>query len=341
MSIEEKIAELLAESQAAQLAEEDKKSKKSEKEDEDEDEKEDDEDEKDEDLKEATDVNDPSKGSEQNPANKKNNVDKQEIGGKDKSSNVVNKGASAPEGSNIAGMKEDIDALINGEQLTEEFKEKAAVIFEAAVLNRVKQEVAKLDEAYHVRLDEEVESIKEGLVEKVDGYLGYVTEQWLEQNEIALEQGMKSDILESFVGGLRGLFEEHYIDVPEEKYDVLGSLEEQVNDLRTKLDEQFETSVELRKQLDGYQAAAVVAELSEGMVETDKERFVSLIEELDFDGIESFTKKAQIVRENYFVNKSVIKKTGNSVVTDTPVINEETNLDPLMKSYLSVLNNTK
>ena len=334
MSIEEKIAELLAESQAAQLAEEDKKSKKSEEEDEDEK-----DDEEDDDLKEATDVNDPSKGSEQNPSNKKNNVDKEEIGGKGKSSNVVNKDASAPESSNIAGMKEDIDALINGEQLTEEFKEKAAVIFEAAVLNRVKQEVAKLDEAYQVQLEEEVESIKEGLVEKVDGYLGYITEQWMEQNEIALEQGMKSDILESFVGGLRGLFEEHYIDVPEEKYDVLGSLEEQVNDLRTKLDEQFESSVELRKQLDGYQAAAVVAELSEGLAQTDKERFEALIEEIEFENIETFAKKAQVIRENYFANKSAPKKAGNSVVTDTPVLQEETVSDPVMKSYLSALNN--
>lgn len=280
-----------------------------------------------------------------NESNKKNNVDKQEIGGKTKSANVVNKGASAPEASHLTGsMKEDMEALTDGEDLSEEFKEKAAVIFEAAVLNRVKQEVAKLDEAYEHQLAEHVEEIKEGLVEKVDGYLDYVVEQWIEQNEIALESGMKSEILEGFVGGLKTLFEEHYIDIPEEKFDVLGALEEQVEDLSGKLDEQLESNVELNKQLSYFQIEQVKYEISEGLVDTDKEKFFALIEELDFDDVESFAKKAQTIRESYFTNKATTTVV-ESVVTDTPVsLTEEATtryVAPEMKGYLSVLDNLK
>lgn len=318
------------------------------------------------DIVEETDINDPSDGSEENPENKKNNVGNQTVGGKAKSANVVTKDASAPESSHIAGlntdggtkiegqnpdnarnvntMKEDIEALVEGEELTEEFKEKAATIFEAAVMSRVKQEVAKLDEAYERKLAEQAEVFKEGLVEKVDGYLDYVVEQWIEQNEIALESGMKSEILEGFVGGLKSLFEEHYIDVPEEKFDVLGALEEQVEELNSKLNEQLASNVEMNKQLSMFQIEQVKSELSEGLVETDKEKFFALVEELDFDGVESFAKKAQTIRESYFTNKATTHVV-ESVVTDAPVaLNEEAPtraIDPSIKGYLSVLDNLK
>ena len=239
-------------------------------------------------------------------------------------------------------IKEDVAALVDGEELTEEFKQKAATIFEAAVMNRVKQEVAKLDEAYEVKLAEQVEQIKEGLVEKVDGYLDYVVEQWIEQNEIALESGMKSEILEGFVGGLKSLFEEHYIDIPEEKFDVLGSLEEQVEVLTTKLDEQVASNVELNKELSTYQVAQIIADLTEGLVETDKEKFHALVEELEFDGVESFAKKAQTIRESYFTNKKATTSVVESVVTDTPVtLSEEKVVPAQMKGYLSLLDSLK
>lgn len=281
----------------------------------------------------------------ENEDNKKNNVDKQEVGGKAKTSNVVTKDASAPEASHIAGIKEDVAALVDGEELSEEFKEKAATIFEAAVLTRVKQEVSKLDEAYETKLAEQVEVIKEGLVEKVDGYLDYVVEQWMEHNEIALESGMKSEILEGFVGGLKSLFEEHYIDIPEEKFDVLGALEEQVEELSGKLDEQLASNVALNKQLSTYQIAQIVNSLSEGLAETDKEKFQALVEELEFDGVETFEKKAQTIRESYFTNKATAKAVVQSVVTDTPVaLNEETSVkitDPSIKAYVSALDKLK
>lgn len=278
------------------------------------------------------------------PNNKKNNVDKQEIGGKTKTANVVTKGASAPEGSHITGIKEDVAALVDGEELSEEFKEKAAVIFEAAVMNRVKQEIANLNEAYELKLQEEVEQITEGLVEKVDGYLDYVVEQWMEQNEIALERGIKSEILESFVGGLRSLFAEHYIDVPEEKYDVLGAYEQETTNLRSKLDEQVETNILLKKELEQYQINETVEDLAEGLVDTDKEKFFALVEELSFEEIDSFKKKAQTIRESYFTQKTTTNVVG-SIVTDTPVILQEEStarsVEPVMQGYLSVLDKLK
>lgn len=324
MSIEQKIAEILAESKTNQV-DEDKAAELDT-----------------EVVAEETSINEPSDGSEENPENKKNNVDSQEVGGKAKASNVVNKDAAAPEASHIAGIKEDVAALVDGEELTEEFKQKAATIFEAAVMNRVKQEVAKLDEAYEVKLQEQVEQIKEGLVEKVDGYLDYVVEQWMEQNEIALESGMKSEILEGFVSGLKSLFEQSYIDIPEEKFDVLGNLEEEVDGLKSKLDEQLAANVELNKQLAGYQVAQIVADLSEGLVETDKEKFHALVEELEFDGVESFEKKAQTIRESYFTNKATTKAVVESVVTDAPVVLTEEKVIPAhMRGYLSALDNLK
>ena len=313
MSIEQKIAEILAESRAAQIETEEV-------------------------VVEETDINDPSDSSEENEANKKNNVDQQEVGGKDKASNVVTKDASAPEASQLKGVKEDVAALVNGEDLSEEFKQKAEIIFEAAVMNRVKQEVAKLDEAYEQKLVEQVEQIKEGLVEKVDGYLNYVVEQWIEQNEIALESGMKSDILESFVGGLKNLYAEHYIEVPQEKFDVLGALEEEVATLKAQLDEQLETNVTLNQQVATHRVAEIVTELAEGLVETDKEKFYSLVEELEFEGVESFQKKAQTIRESYFTKKASTTIV-ESVVTDAPValIGEQV-VPANMRQYVSALN---
>ena len=294
-------------------------------------------------IDEAINIDDPSDGGEQDPYNKKNNVDQQQVGGRAKASNVVTKGASAPEASHLkASMKEDVEALIGGEELSEEFKQKAATIFEAAVMSRVKQEVARLDEAFEQKLTEQVEQIKEGLVEKVDGYLDYVVEQWMEQNEIALERGMKSEILEGFVAGLKGLFEEHYIELPEEKFDVLGALEEQTSTLEAKLTEQFEANVALRSELAQYQRMQVVDALSEGLAETDKEKLSSLAEELEFSDVESFEKKVQTIRESYFTTKATTKSVVESVVTDTPVtLTEEKVVPAHMRQYLSVLDNLK
>jgi len=275
-----------------------------------------------------------------NPDNAKNNVqdEKEAEGGTSKKPNVATKGAAAPEASNIAGMKEDMDALMNGEGLSEEFRAKATTIYEAAVMARVNTEVARIEEEFNTMLGEATEQVKEGLVEQVDGYLDYVVEQWIAQNEIALEHGMKSEILEGFVSGLKGLFEEHYIDIPEEKFDVLGSLEEQVEQLEAKLNEQLAANVELNKTVGSMKRSEIVAEAAEGLTDTEVEKFAGLAEELSYEDQESFKTKVQTIRENYFTTKA--QADVKSVVTDTPVdsLVEEKKLNPTMNAYVSMLN---
>lgn len=235
-------------------------------------------------------------------------------------------------------VQEDVDALVNGEELSEEFKAKATTIFEAAIVNRVKAEVAKLEEEFEAKLEEAAAKNQEGLVEKVDGYLGYVVEQWIKHNEIALEHGIKTEMMESFVGGLKGLFEEHNIDIPEEKFDLVGSLENEVSELQAKLDEQLAANIELTQSINEAVRESVIAEASEGLAETDKEKFEALAEELSFEDVETFTSKVQTIRENYFTN--VTSTNIESVVTDEPVVEdltEEVKLDPRMKAYVSAL----
>ena len=280
-----------------------------------------------------------------NAANNVQDEDEAAEGGPGKKTNAATAKATAGDQKPVrtaTSVKEDVDALINGEDLTEEFKEKAATIFEAAIVNRVKEEVTRLEEEFDARLEEAIAKNQEGLVEKVDGYLSYVAEQWIAQNEIALESGMKSEILESFVKGMKGLFEEHYIDVPEEKFDVLASLEETVLDLQAKLDEQVATNVELSKVINEATRESIIDDASEGLAETDKEKFFGLAEELAFEDVESFEKKVQTIRENYFTNK-VTSTIVESVVTDTPVesLTEEKAVDPSIKRYMSALNNIK
>ena len=233
-------------------------------------------------------------------------------------------------------VSEDVAALVNGEELTEEFKTKAATIFEAAVVTRVKQEVAKIEEKFEAQLAEQVETLKEGMVEKVDGYLNYVVEQWMTDNELALENGMKTEILESFVSGMKGLFEQHYIDVPEEKFDVVGDLQEQVDAVTAKLDEQLATNVELTKKINEMTRASAIAEATDGMADTDVEKFNALAEELSFEDVESFKTKLQTIKENYFGKKST--PIVESIVTDQPVqLDEEKSVDPVMAGYLRAL----
>ncbi len=238
-------------------------------------------------------------------------------------------------------MSEDIAALTNGEELSEEFKTKAATIFEAAVVTRVKSEIARLAEEFDAQLDEQVESIKEGLVEKVDGYLNYVVEQWMTDNELALESGMKNEILESFVSSMKGVFEQHYIEVPEEKFDVLGEMQQKTDAATAKLDEQLAANVALSKQLNEMKRAASITEFAAGMADTDAEKFKALAEELAFDEVDTFKAKLQTIKENYFGKKQTAPMV-QSVVTDAPVaLTEEVVHTPQMAHYLRTLSNMK
>lgn len=263
--------------------------------------------------------------------------DEDEVVMKKESKHKMKKEETETEDEMIIDVKEDVDALVNGEELSEEFKTKAATIFEAAIVTRVKAEVAKLEEEFEAKLEEAVAESKEGLVEKVDGYLNYVVEQWIAQNEIALEHGMKSEILEGFVGGLKGLFEEHYIDIPEEKFDVLGALEDDNAELKAKLDEQVAANVALNKTINEGKRDEIVKTAAADMTETEKEKFYGLAEELSFEDSETFEKKVKTIRENYFNGKSSTNV--ESVVTDSPVeeLKEEVKVDPQMAKYLNAL----
>ena len=230
----------------------------------------------------------------------------------------------------------DVAALINGEELTEEFKAKAATIFEAAVITRVKAEVAKIEEQFESLLAEKVEEIKEGLVEKVDGYLNYVVEQWMTDNELALENGMKTDIMESFIAGMKNLFMEHYVEVPAEKYDLVGELEEEVESTKTKLDELLADNVELSKQINEMKRVSSIEEFCTDLADTDAEKFKGLAEELAYEDADSFKTKLQTIKENYFGKKTAVGIT--SPVSDEPVqLEEDKFVDPIMAQYLKAL----
>ena len=238
-------------------------------------------------------------------------------------------------------VQEDVDALLFGEDLSEEFKVKAATIFEAAVMARVNAEVATLEEAFESRLVEQAELDKEEIIEKVDGYLGYVVEQWMSDNEIAIENGLKSEIFEGFVKGLKTLFQEHYIEVPEERFDVVGDLQEQVDFLEAKLDDSLAQNVQMMKELNEMTRNSVTGEFCSDMTDTEVEKFTALAEELVYEDAENFASKLQIIKENYFGKKPLVHV--ESVVTDSPVhLNEETkHVDANVARYLETFNRIK
>ena len=238
----------------------------------------------------------------------------------------------------------DVEALLNGEELSEEFKEKATTIFETVVVSRVKSELSKFKKELEESNAKSIDEAKESLVEKVDGYLSYVVEQWISENEIALESGMKSEILDGFIKGMKDLFAEHYVDVPEERFDLLGDAQEKVEELEKKLNEQLEANVELNKSVKEMEKAEVLSKASDGMAETDKEKFAGLTEDLSFEDKESFEKKVATIRESYFATKPS-KKNVETVVTDEPVqLEEETKKvsnDPKISAYADMLDRSK
>jgi len=236
----------------------------------------------------------------------------------------------------------DVDALMNGENLTEEFREKATAIFEAAVMSRVTQEVESLEEEFQDRLVEYYEGAKEEIVEKVDGYLNYVVEQWMNDNELAVTTGIKNDILEGFVSGMKNLFQEHYIEVPDEKLDLVAELQESVVILESKLDESLESNVTMSKYINYVERNTITEEFCKSMTDTEVEKFKSLAEELSFEDSDTYSSKLQIIKENYF-GKKPTAGTVQSIVTDSPVQLTESvqNIDPNVAQYLETFNRIK
>lgn len=195
----------------------------------------------------------------------------------------------------------DLATLFDGnEDLTEDFRNKASSLFEAMVVARVSNEVAIIEDRLVEEAAELMEEYKSELVEKVDSYLGYVIENWIEENQLAVENGLRSDIAEDFINGLKNLFAEHYIDVPEEKYDVLGEMQVQIEELSSKLDEQIAANVELHDANTELMKEGVLAVVSEGLAKTDAEKFKSLVADVEFENAEIFEEKLGVIKENYF-----------------------------------------
>ena len=206
-------------------------------------------------------------------------------------------------------VKEDVQALMNADDsLSEDFKVKAATIFEAAVKSKVRSEIERIHEEVGSEKETEIESFKEKLTEKVDTYLNYVVEEWTKENELAIERGLKGEIAEDFISGLKQLFEDHYIDVPNEKYDVLEAQSEKISELETKLNESIEKSVELSNKTSELVREQVISEVSEDLADTEIEKFKGLVEDVDFGDEESFREKLNTLKESYFPKSTVVEQ---------------------------------
>ncbi len=217
-------------------------------------------------------------------------------------------------------VKDDVEALVKGDSsLSDEFKQKAATIFEAAVKSKVKAEIERLEGEYATELTESKKEVKDLLVTKVDNYLNYVVEEWMKDNELAIEKGIKGEIAEDFIGGLKQLFEDHYIDVPDEKYDILDAKEKEIDELKSKVNEMTEKAVDDKKQIDDYSKEDILEHVTSGLADTEKEKMKSLVEDISFEGADEYKKKLSTIKESYFgTGKSAPESTENvdSVNTD-------------------------
>ena len=231
-------------------------------------------------------------------------------------------------------IEADVNALLGGEELSEEFKEKAKTVFEAALNSKVSELKEDLQAKYDEKLAEEVESTKTALAERVDQYLEYVAEEWFVENELAIEHGLKTEMTESFLGGMKSLFEEHYVQIPEDKYDVLESMVEKLDDMETKLNEQIEKNITLNGRLAESVADGIFESVSDGLAATQKEKLASLSESVEFESEEQYRDKLETLKESYFPGNTP-KATGETISETVDVTSGD--VSGSMASYLKTL----
>ena len=231
-------------------------------------------------------------------------------------------------------MSADVAALTEGTELTEDFAEKAKTIFEAAVTSKLNEEWAKLEESFAAQLAEAVEASKKELAEEVEGTLNYAITKWLEENQVAVDRGIKNEISEDFIAGLKNLFEEHYIAVPDEKVDVLEGLSEDLCKMEERLDEQVKRNIELQNRLNESTKQVIVNLVSEGLADTQKEKLASLAEGVEYTTEEEFSKKLTTIKESYFTKESVTKA---EVADETPVEGSTDDVSPAMAAYINAM----
>jgi hypothetical protein len=236
-------------------------------------------------------------------------------------------------------VSEHVNALMNGEgDLSEEFKRKAATVFEAAVKSKVRSEVERMEDEYKSELEENINTTKEGLTEKVDTYLNYVVEEWMKENELAIERGLKGEIAEDFISGLKQLFEDHYVDVPDEKYDVLEAQSEKISELEGRINEMMEEQIQFKSKNSQLVKEQVVSEVTSDLADTEIEKFKSLIEDVDFSSEESYYEKLSTLKESYFPKATVVM---TEAIDDVETgIAQDIDTSGSMAAYMSAIGRT-
>jgi hypothetical protein len=240
-------------------------------------------------------------------------------------------------------LSADVKALVSSDaDLSEEFKDKAATIFEAAVKTRIQEQTKILEAQYEEKLSAETETVKEAMVEKVDSYLNYVVEEWMKENELAVERGIRTEIAEDFITGLKDLFKEHYIDVPEEKYNVLDDLTNQNKKLEDKLNEQIAKNVDLSKEVSSSAKSKAIDEVASDLADTEKEKFEKMAENVEYDSADKFREKLETIKESYFP-KSKIEETASKDEVDSVAANApiESNTDAMAAYTAAITKNLK
>ena len=240
-------------------------------------------------------------------------------------------------------LSADVKALVsNDADLSEEFKDKAATIFETAVKTRIQEQTKSLEAQYEEKLSSEKETMKEAMVEKVDSYLNYVVEEWMKENELAVERGIRTEIAEDFITGLKDLFKEHYIDVPEEKYNVLDDLTNQNKKLEDKLNEQIAKNVDLSKEVSSSAKAKAIDEVASDLADTEKEKFEKMAENVEYDSADKFKEKLETIKESYFpktkIEETASKDEVDSVAANAPI---ESNTDAMAAYTAAITKNLK
>jgi len=249
----------------------------------------------------------------------------------------VKKEMSAKDKVKDMDMKEDVDALTEGENLSEEFKAKAATIFESAVKAKLVEEIEKLESEYEAKVDEKVSEVKEEIVDKVDAYLNYVVEEWMKENELAIEKGLRNEITEDFIGGLKSLFESHYINVPQEKYDVIENQAAEIEKLKEEVNKTIEKNVELNSKLAESTREEVINDVSSDLVATEVEKLKGLAESIEYKDADSFRKSVETLKNSYFPKAKASDNESNEVAEN----NAGLDLSESMAAYTAAISKTK
>ena len=311
--------------------------KKNDKEDEKSEEKEDD---KKKDMKEAEDKEDKKKDEkEMSEAEDKEDKKEKEVSESEDKEKEMKK-ETAKDKVKDMDMKEDVNALTDGEDLSEEFKAKAATIFESAVKAKLVEEIEKLESEYETKVDEKVSEVKEEIVDKVDAYLNYVVEEWMKENELAIEKGLRNEITEDFIGGLKSLFESHYINVPQEKYDVIENQAAEIEKLKEEVNKSIEKNVELNSKLAESTREEVINDVSSDLVATEVEKLKGLAESIEYKDADSFRKSVETLKNSYYP-KAKASDTESNEVAEQNAGSPSVNLSESMAAYTAAISKSK